>query len=183
MAMMCDARRRASGALRPRQRVFQMYLEQDLPTGDIAYALKGIVSPASVRTYVAQAIRWAQSAGVVIRPRKEPAHPPIHRHDSHQKPLSPEHARIGARLSAHFRKYPGMGAPDIADALGFGNQQSVRSMEQGFYDFTLSELQRIAVVLEIDVTSLLQPSRSVEHPWPGVLAPRTQMSRHLQDSL
>lgn len=73
-----------------------------------------------------------------------------------KKPLSKNHAHIGARLSRYrFNQPETMTAEALGSILGTSRNR-VREMELGFHDFTLSECDRIAKLLNVPMSELIK---------------------------
>jgi hypothetical protein len=141
--------------------VFDLYLTDDLPRSAIFAKMDGILSQESVRKYITQAIQHAKENGIAIRPRKAVAQES--RSFAARKSISSVHVRVGAKLN-NFRRAKDLKEREFSQTYKIGNQQSVREMELGFYDFSLSELNTIAAVIGTDVPSLLQqPGSNVSH--------------------
>lgn len=132
-----------------------MYLIDALPRSEIIRRMDGILSPHSVRKYVSDAVIHARKNGISIKERQKVEKAPAD--FATRKALGPLHVRVGAKLN-RFRLGldPDMEPRRFAQTFRIGNQRSVREMELGLYDFTLSELNAIAAAMNTDVLTLLQ---------------------------
>lgn len=70
--------------------------------------------------------------------------------------ISPEHIRIGRKLLAR-RLADEMNLGDFAARFDFSNRVTLSAMEQGYHDFTMTEIRRIAEILDTTIEDLLCP--------------------------
>lgn len=141
----------------PRQQIKDWILNEHKHPQDIVAAMAGILRPASTKQYIKETYAEARAKGITLPPMQEPrTQAAQHPHKLGTRLISAEHTRIGVRINLHRRGLD-MNAPTYSRTYGVGNQMSLRAMEVGSHDFTLSELQRIAAALGTDVISLLQP--------------------------
>lgn len=144
--------------LSPRQQVRKLAIEDGLHPQEITSRMQGVLSRNTVRQYVKEAYAAFRKEGIALPPiprneKLKGRHP----HSQARASISPTHVRVGAMIN-RLRTETGLDAPTFAQRLGFSNQMSLRSMELGMHDFTLSELQRLASVLSLRLSKLLQPS-------------------------
>ncbi|QEE37974.1 MULTISPECIES: hypothetical protein [unclassified Methylobacterium] len=116
----------------------------------------------TLRTYVAritasltEAERKQRDASRAQRPRQ--------RHDYHRKYqertiLGPVQVRIGRKL-AEARLNSEMKSEEFCKQHAFANRAKLSLMEQGYHDFTVTEIQKIADLLQINVEELLTAAR------------------------
>lgn len=79
-----------------------------------------------------------------------------HRKYTDRPVIGPVHIRIGQRLLAHRQKLR-MSHGEFCDHFEFSNRVILSAMEQGYHDFTVTEVLRIAAILELRMDDLLRP--------------------------
>lgn len=135
------------------QEIRRMFLDEGKTRREIFEALDNRLSLPTVRSYVTLVIREAREKGLDIP--KSCYGNRGSRSFAEQDPISQVHIRVGARL-AFFRSQVNLGPQKFADHYHWGNKISLRRMELGQYDFTLTELSRIAKILGTDLSNLLE---------------------------
>jgi hypothetical protein len=73
------------------------------------------------------------------------------------KTLSQMHLAIGVRLNNHRRAQMDMRPMEYCSKFQFSNHIRLRKMETGQYDFSLSEMQRIAEIIGVPMEELVKP--------------------------
>lgn len=148
------------------QRIKELALE-GLLHQEIASKLPHL-RPETVRVYFSQVISGLTSEEADRRQQARarrtdaPSKRGYHRRFSERRTLGPEHIRIGRKLLDHRLK-DGMTLGQFSDFYEFSNRVVLSSMEQGYHDFTMTEVQRIARILGTTIEDLLCPP-------PGALA-------------
>ncbi|MGA3304259.1 MAG: helix-turn-helix transcriptional regulator [Methylovirgula sp.] len=118
------------------QEVKRLFLEEKLPAREITARLQGRGSYSTVRTYIRMIIEKCQAEGLPL--------PTVKAQKPH-KILSELHHIVGLRILHHrMVEMGGMTPREYASEFGIGNQLTIQVMEHGKYEFTLSELTRIA---------------------------------------
>ncbi len=144
----------------PRQQVRKLVVEDRLHPQEIIMRMQGVLSKNTVKQYIKEDHAELRKKGIVLGPIR--AHPDEYRihhpHNHANQSVSQVHVRIGAQIN-RFRTHKHLDAPTFSKIIGFSNQLSLRSMELGTHDFTLSELQRLAIILGLEVSALLEPVR------------------------
>lgn len=70
--------------------------------------------------------------------------------------LGPVHVRIGRQL-LQARHEAGMNLGDFSRHWGFSNRVTLSAMEQGYHDFTVTEIYQISDILGLPAEDLLKP--------------------------
>ncbi|WP_036281429.1 hypothetical protein [Methylocystis sp. ATCC 49242] len=89
--------------------------------------------------------------------------PPPRRRGGGFKPLgntpaiSQAHLSVGVRLNTFRQTKQDLQPAEFCKKYSFANHIRIRQMELGQYDFSLTELQRIASIIEIPVEELVKP--------------------------
>ncbi|GJE78143.1 hypothetical protein BGCPKDLD_4754 [Methylorubrum suomiense] len=121
----------------------------------------GKLKASSVKVYVRRLLGEmtdAQRAAVErARDERGSAKPDVyHRKFSDRPVLGPVHVRIGHRLLAKRQRLK-MSHGEFCEHFEFSNRVMLSAMEQGYHDFKISEVLRIAEILEVHVDDLLCP--------------------------
>lgn len=106
---------------------------------------------------VAKMIRNVQMLGtkrvVDLEKRKRSGgRKPLHE----QKPLGPLHIHVGLKIARYREVENGYSCSDFARLID-SNRLTVRMMELGLHDFSMSELCRISTTLNLSVADLIGP--------------------------
>ena len=123
----------------------KLYLEEDLTSSQITARLGGRASIYTVHRYITEIIRRRTEQGLSTpTQRRKPSGGAA---ASTAKVLSQTHHNVGLHILRHrMGGEDNLQPKDYAIKHGLGNQQSIPKMEHGKYDFTLSELLRIAEI-------------------------------------
>lgn len=137
-----------------RLRVRDMFLVQRLTRAEITARMAHRLAAPTVHKYIEAAIKHAEQEGIEI-PRHERTGGSVSR--SLREPISPQHRTVGVKILG-FRVKSGLERQDFADKYDFANRIWVGEMEDGLYDFSLSQLQTIAAILNMSVQDLVTPT-------------------------
>lgn len=116
----------------------------------------------TVRTYYYRVVAELSQSEREYRDR-ERAKRPRKRHEYHQKYqerkiVGPVQVRIGRKL-VEARLEHKMNRGEFCEHFDFANRSLLSLMEQGYHDFTVSEVQVVADVLGMPVEELLAPPK------------------------
>lgn len=131
-----------------------LFLEERLTRPEIYERLSHRLSQASVTEYIKEAIQYANETGIEI-PRSGKrigGYTPR----TARKALSPVHRAVGVHLLRH-RVTLGMERGEFADKHDFANRVWVGEMEDGLFDFSLSQLLKIAEITNMTLEELTKP--------------------------
>lgn len=135
------------------RKIEKMFVEEKLPATVITSRMDGRVTHLTVRRYIAIILNRAKERGEPIDVRQLDLEA---MKAENNKRMGELHDRVGSRILQHRMGDDVRYSPkDYADKFGIGNQISITKMEHGKYDFTLSELERIAVAIGCSVPELL----------------------------
>lgn len=73
-----------------------------------------------------------------------------------RRPLGEKHIILGSRIY-DLRKEMKLNHTEFAEHFTFTNRLLLSTMEQGYHDFTLTELLRLSDILELSLEALLNP--------------------------
>lgn len=130
---------------------------QGYSLGDVVQALPRH-KYSTLKTYLARvngqltdAEKQRRDAARAARPRKRPDY---HRKYQDRTVLGPVHLRIGRKLLM-ARLELNMKSEEFCDRNDFANRAVLSLMEQGYHDFTVSEVQVVADIVGTTVEELL----------------------------
>lgn len=134
----------------------ELLFNEKLSISEVKERLKGQLSPLFVRNLCHEVLRTVRTeTGIEYTPpkRRPGGFKPLKSTD----PVSQIHLAVGVRLN-NFRQIKIELSPaDFCRRYQFANPIRLRQMELGQYDFSLSELQRIAAILKIPTEELVKP--------------------------
>jgi len=79
-----------------------------------------------------------------------------HRPFSERQAISAEHIRIGRKL-VKLRLSEHMTLSEFAAHFDFSNRVTLSAMEQGYHDFTMTEIRKISTILGTSIEDLMCP--------------------------
>lgn len=124
--------------------------------------------PDTVRVYfnrVVSSLEPSERSAMEQARASRPSAPPrssYHRSFAEREAFGPEHIRIGRKLLAK-RMEEHLSLSEFAKDYGLSNRVTLSAMEQGYHDFTMSEIKIIAEILQTTIEDLMCPP-------PGALA-------------
>ncbi len=143
-----------------RQQVENLVME-GFQRAEIVEAVPAL-SPNTIHSYVKEVLKGLtpeQRRGVQTKRDERPISPKAQGGQTPFKDktyLSLLHRRVGIRIYNHRNK-SGLSLTEYAKTHGFSNRVRLSHMEQGFYDFSLSELIEVAKAMQVEVATLLEP--------------------------
>lgn len=132
---------------------------QGFSTAEIVEELENL-KPSSVKVYIRKAISEftpEQKARMAAAREQRGSKPNVyHRKFSERPVLGPVHIRIGRKL-LELRQHHKMSHGEFCEHYAFSNRVMLSAMEQGYHDFTITEVLRIADILGTTIEDLLRP--------------------------
>ncbi|BAQ50345.1 helix-turn-helix domain-containing protein [Methylobacterium aquaticum] len=146
--------------MNPTQQQIKELLLQGKHHTEIAAELSHL-QPETVRSYAGRLLRELTPAEITKRDLARsqlPVGPTgvYHKKFAQRRVLGPVHVRIGRQL-LEARQEAELNLGDFARRWGFSNRVALSAMEQGYHDFTLSEVYQIADIVGISTEELLRP--------------------------
>lgn len=74
-----------------------------------------------------------------------------------RKVVSAFHVLVGSKIY-YYRRCLEMNLQQFSDFYKFSNRVQLSAMEQGYHDFTLSEMTRLSEITQLDIPALLKPN-------------------------
>lgn len=141
--------------------VYRMYIVEGKSNHEIVEIMKGRVKAVTVRDYIRAAVAKAKAKGDVaiwpLRPKELKKRGGFTAR-ANQTPVSQLHVTIGNRLSLHRTTVESLSLMAfLAAHPNFASHVTLGQMEVGVHDFTLGELQKIAAILGIPLSQLMEP--------------------------
>jgi hypothetical protein len=133
----------------------ERYLKGEMSAKSLHDSLGGRASLDTIRKYIKLVLKWAEQQGLDLPVPKPASRVPI------SKPISGWHHGVGLKLlqfrlvdlpRQNGRRYT---VSEFSTVYNIGNRQSLPLMETGKYDFTLSEIIKIAGILQIPLQQLM----------------------------
>lgn len=133
-----------------------LLFNERLSISEVKERLSGQLSPMYIRKICHEVLHTARTeTGIEYRPSKR--RPGGFRPLKSTDPLSQIHLAVGVRMNHHRVIKHDLSPREFCSRYQFSNLIRLRQMELGQYDFTLSELQQVATILNISTEELVKP--------------------------